>query len=167
MVQPCLTSLSDARAIGWIGGSEHRVILDGDMTDGRLTVMRSRLRAGSASPVHIHPNEDETIVLLSGEMVIWAGTDKWTAAEGDTVFLVRGIPHTYTVLADADLLTICTPSGMERFFERAGWDLSQGAPPEDWSVTRKALQDAATAGGQIVLGPPLAPDDEMPQTFVS
>ncbi len=165
MVQPCLTRLSDARAIGWIGGSEHHITLGGDATDGRLTVMRSYLRAGSASPVHTHPNEDETIVLLSGEMVVWAGTDKWTAVEGDTIFLVRGIPHAYSVLADAELITICTPSGMERFFELAGWDLSRGAPPEDWSVTREALQEAAAACGQVVLGPPLSPDDDMPATI--
>jgi quercetin dioxygenase-like cupin family protein len=164
VTEPRLTGRADARAISWIGGSEHRIALDGSGTGGRLTVMRSRLRAGSASPVHVHPGEDETIVLLSGELVVWAGTGKWTAVEADTVFLPRGIRHTYHVVADADLITFCTPSGMETFFEQAGWDLSQGAPPADWSVTREALAAAATASGQVVLGPPLAPQDGMPGT---
>lgn len=162
MTEPQLNHLSDVRAIAWIGGSVHRIALDGAQTDGRLTVMRSTLLAGSASPVHIHPDEDETLVLLSGELLVWAGTENWTAAAGDTVFLARGVPHTYCAIADAELITICNPSGMERFFERAGWDLAQGAPPEDWAVTPAALQDAAAAGGQVVLGPPLAPGDEMP-----
>lgn len=158
---------ADARVIRWIGGSEHRILLDGAATGGRLTVIDSTLLAGAASPVHVHPDEDETLVVTSGELIVWAGSEKWTARAGDTVFLARGVPHTYRSVEDAKLLTICNPAGMDKFFDRAGWDLAAGEPPADWAVTREALGEAAAAGGQIVLGRPLGPDDEMPERVLA
>jgi hypothetical protein len=70
------------------------------------------------------------------------------------MFLPRNVPHAYHFTSPTvDMLTICTPAGMEDFFRAAGRDLS--APrPEGWSVTLEALVEAARAGGQEILGPP-------------
>jgi quercetin dioxygenase-like cupin family protein len=158
---------SEARQIAWLGGSTHHITLDGQLTEGRLTLMRSVMVSGTAAPVHVHPDEDETLALLRGSAVVWAGADRWQMRAGDTVFLPRGLPHTYRVVEEADLFTVCTPSGMERFFDQAGWDLAAGPAPDSWHVTPAAMQDAARAGGQVVLGPPLEVADEMPHEFQS
>jgi quercetin dioxygenase-like cupin family protein len=96
----------------WVGGGVQRIVLDANATDGRLTVVRQSMRGGAASPVHVHPNEDETILLLSGGGTFWAGHQRWELKSGDTVFLPRGLPHTYLLTSDeAELLTICNPAG--------------------------------------------------------
>ena len=79
--------------------------------------------------------------------------------------LPRRVPHGYRIVEDADVITICTPSGIERFFRHAGWDLAQGDPPAGWTVDREALIAAGRGKGEFVLGPPLEPEDAMPAEF--
>ena len=40
-----------------------RIMVDGEKTDGQLTILRSAAQGGTASPVHVHGSEDEMIVL--------------------------------------------------------------------------------------------------------
>jgi hypothetical protein len=54
-----------------------------------------------------------------------------------------------------DLITLCAPAGIERFFREAGWDLSK-PKPRDWEITPAILAAAAELEGQRIIGPPLA-----------
>ncbi len=160
-----LSQPSTQQSLGWIGGSVHHVVLDAAATESRLAAFRSTMRAGAASPVHVHDREDETVFLLDGEGIVWAGDRRWRVRSGDTVFLPREVPHTYQFTSDTvDLITVCTPAGMEEFFRAAGWDLST-PPPPDWSVDPAVLRAAAQACGQRVLGPPLGAVDAMPAEY--
>lgn len=125
------------------------------------------MQGGAASPVHVHANEDETLLLRSGSGIFWAGSQRWNLTSGDAVFLPRGVPHTYVLTSDeVELLTICTPGGFEKFLRAAGWDLSRPIPA-DWDIDTSSLAQAAEASGQKVLGPPLKADDEMPLQYLS
>ncbi len=98
----------DDQQIAWIADSVHRITLDAAATGGRLAAIRSTMRGGAASPVHVHEHEDETVFVLSGTGVFWAGEKRWNLSSGDTAFLPRGLPHTYMFTSDeAELLTIC------------------------------------------------------------
>lgn len=150
----------------WVGGGVQRIVLDASATYGRLTVVRQSMRGGAASPVHVHQNEDETILLLSGSGTFWAGDQRWDLKSGDTAFLPRGLPHTYVLTSDeAELLTICNPAGFEEFLRAAGWDLSL-PKPAGWAVDMQALAKAGEATGQKVLGPPLDLGDVMPAKYL-
>jgi quercetin dioxygenase-like cupin family protein len=150
----------------WVGGGVQRIVLDASATYGRLTVVRQSMRGGAASPVHVHQNEDETILLLSGSGTFWAGDQRWDLKSGDTAFLPRGLPHTYVLTSDeAELLTICNPAGFEDFLRAAGWDLSL-PKPAGWAVDMQALAKAGEATGQKVLGPPLDLGDVMPAKYL-
>lgn len=160
-----ITRAGEEQRLAWIAGSIHHITLDAAATEGRLTVVRSTMGTGGTSPVHVHEREDETILVLSGSGVIWAGDKRWELQPGDTAFLPRGLPHTYLFTSDTELLTVCNPSGMEEFFRAAGWDLAK-PKPDDWAVDMRSLAKAGEAGGQIVLGPPLGHDDEMPAAYL-
>lgn len=161
-----LSQPTTQQSLAWIGGGVHRVVLDAAATEARLAAFRSTMHGGAASPVHVHDREDETVFLLEGEGVVWAGDRRWTIRSGDTVFLPREVPHTYLFTSDTvDMITVCTPAGMEEFFRAAGWDLST-PPPADWSVDPAALRVAAQACGQRVLGPPLGAEDAMPVAYL-
>ncbi len=145
---------SEHQQLEWIDGATLSILLDGDATNGQVTVVRSRLGEGAASPLHLHRNEDEMFVVLRGAGLFWVGDERHEVGEGGSVFLPRDVPHAYRFLTpDVDLLTICTPSGMEDFFRGAGRDL-RSARPEDWAVTMGSLAAAAEAGGQEIIGPP-------------
>jgi quercetin dioxygenase-like cupin family protein len=162
----CVTRAGTEQSFGWLGGSVHRVALDGAATGGRLTVLRSTMRGGTASPVHVHEHDDETVFVLAGRGVVWAGDQRWELGPGDTAFLPRGLPHTYRFTsAETELLTVCNPAGMEDFFRAAGWDLAT-EPPPGWQVDMAELAAAGVATGQRVLGPPLDVDDVMPAEYL-
>ena len=151
-----IAQAADHDRIAWIGGTELQVLLDGSHTDNQVTVVRSTLTAGSASPLHLHRKEDEMFVLLSGHGIFWVGDERHEVGTGGAVFLPRDVPHAYRFTSDeVDLLTICTPSGMERFFRGAGRPVSEPRP-DGWEVTMEALAAAGMAGGQEILGPPPA-----------
>jgi hypothetical protein len=76
------------------------------------------------------------------------------------------IPHAYRITADAEILALATPSGLENFFRQAGWDL-QRPKPEGWSITPASMGQAAAANGQRILGPPLNADDMLPRAALA
>ena len=163
---PSIVRAATEQQIAWIGGSVHRVVLDGAATAGRLAAFRSSMRGGAASPVHVHERDDETIFLNDGTGLFWAGDKCWEAGPGDTVFLPRDVPHTYLFTSDTvDMVTVCTPSGMEDFFRAVGWDLASPLP-QDWAVDMAELKAAGEATGQRVLGPPLGRGDVMPPEYL-
>ncbi|GAA1535464.1 cupin domain-containing protein [Nocardioides humi] len=149
-----IAQAADHDRLEWIDGKELQILLDGSQTRNQVTVVRSSLGAGSASPLHLHRQEDEMFVILKGHGIFWVGDECHEVGEGGAMFLPRGIPHAYRFTSpEVDLLTICTPSGMEDFFRGAGRRV--GDPrPDGWEVTMEALVTAAAAGGQEMLGPP-------------
>ena len=161
-----MTPQSGAQAVSWLGGSVHHILLDAAATEGRLSVFRSTMHAPAAAPVYVHDHEDETVHVLSGTAVFWAGADRWDLGPGDTVFLPLGLPHAYVITSEAaEIITVCNPGGTEELFRAAGWDLSEPMP-DGWQVDMDVLAAAGRATGQRVLGPPLAAGDAMPETYL-
>jgi hypothetical protein len=77
------------------------------------------------------------------------------------------VPHTYLFTSDTvDMMTVCTPAGMEEFFRAVGWNLAN-PQPQDWAIDMAKMQVAAQACGQHVLGPPLGPGDVMPPEYLA
>ena len=147
---------ADHQKIEWLHGGIMRVLLDGDKTNGQLGMVRTRGNGGAAAPVHIHSREDEVFLVLEGSGVFWVGDQREQVSAGGVAFLPRGLPHAYRMTSDYfDVITLCTPAGIERFFRAAGWDLSKPKPPE-WEITPATLAAAAAHEGQQIIGPPLA-----------
>jgi quercetin dioxygenase-like cupin family protein len=139
--------------IEWVGGSVMELLLDADATEGNLFMARTRLAAGDASPVHVHAKEDEIFLLLDGSAVFWFGEERYEVERGGVVYLPRDVPHAYRITADADLLTICTPAGAEKFFRTAGHDLAT-PKPSNWALNPAAMAAAAASTGVQIVGPP-------------
>ncbi|WGX94251.1 cupin domain-containing protein [Nocardioides sp. L-11A] len=151
-----IAQAADHERIEWIEGSELQILLDGSHTANQVTVVRSSLGAGAASPLHLHREEDEMFVVLEGHGIFWVGDERHEVGSGGAVFLPREIPHAYRFTSPrVDLLTICTPSGMEGFFRGAGRRLTDPRP-DGWEVSLDALVAAGIEGGQEILGPPPA-----------
>jgi quercetin dioxygenase-like cupin family protein len=146
---------TDHQKIGWLNGGVMSVLLDGATTNGQLDMVRTRGRAGAAAPVHVHDHEDEVFLVLEGSAIFWVGERRHEVSAGGVAFLPRGLPHAYRVTSDVvDMVTLCTPAGIERFFRAAGRDLSR--PGGDWNITPEMLIEAAEREGQRIIGPPLA-----------
>src|SRR4051812_36081703 len=93
----------------------------GDLTQGRFTVLELLAPKGFASPIHIHHNEDEFFVVLSGEVRVRHAEDVIEAVAGSLVYGPREVPHGFRVdSAEARLLLFFAPAGVEGFFRDGG-----------------------------------------------
>ena len=64
-------------------------------------------------PPHIHPTQDEFILMLEGRLDFWLGDERVSAEAGDLVSMPRGVPHGIfnNSGANAQCLFWVTPTG--------------------------------------------------------
>lgn len=77
---------AEHQQLEWIGGAAMSVLFDGQATDGQLTMVRTRLTRGAASPVHVHSAEDEMFVVLQGSGIFWVGDQRHEVSDGGSLF---------------------------------------------------------------------------------
>jgi quercetin dioxygenase-like cupin family protein len=74
---------------------------------------------GQGAPKHVHKNEDETFVVLEGDVEIDLGDTIYKPAIGHPNFFERGIPHTYRNVGTSVARTffVFSAGESEKFFE--------------------------------------------------
>lgn len=94
----------------------------GEQTVGQLAVMESTYPAGLSVHEHVHAGEDEMFYVLAGELSVFCGRDRWTAAAGSFVFIPRDHPHGFTVTSEepARALVITGPPSLDRQISEHG-----------------------------------------------
>ena len=77
-----------------------------------LVFVRARIVQGAGHPFHTHPEMDEIIYILEGEMEQWLEKEKRILKVGDSLFIPRGMVHgCYNESgADCEFLAILTPA---------------------------------------------------------
>lgn len=135
-----------------IVGEETLVKVSSDDSDGTLAFFHLVAPPMSGPPRHVHSREDELFYVLEGELVFELDGERHTVRTGDTVYLRRGVVHTYQNFSssDARLLIVTTPGNFCNLFVELSAATPPGAlPPFD-------LIDAiATKYGITTLGPPM------------
>jgi quercetin dioxygenase-like cupin family protein len=146
----------------WFNGGLAALKATGDQTQGRFAVMELWAPKGFAAPLHIHRNEDEFFLVLSGEVRVQHGDAVIEAIGGSLIYGPRDVPHSFHVdSAEARLLLFFGPAGVEGFFREAGKAArSEGLPPADEQfLDRDALMEIGARYHQEFVGPPLPPKD--------
>lgn len=141
---------ADAGTLEWLG-FKYKTILTPEQTGGSMSIVDSWCPAGSGPPRHIHENEDETFVLISGSCKFWLEGREFVAQPGESVFIPRGSNHTFKALDEEPSrhLVILAPGGFEGFF--ADMAAGQFGIPEDMP----AIEESATRHHLRFTGPPL------------
>jgi quercetin dioxygenase-like cupin family protein len=146
----------------WFNGGLGVLKATNDLTGGRFAAMELLAPKGFASPLHIHHQEDEFFVVLSGEVRVQHGEAVMEAVAGSLVYGPRDVPHGFHVdSAEARLLLFFGPAGVEGFFREGGKPAgSLGLPPPDEQfLDKQALMEIAGRYDQEFVGPPLPPKD--------
>lgn len=142
--------MTDDATIEWLG-VRYKTILTAEETGGAMSIVDSLSPLGSGPPRHIHHNEDETFVMITGTCKIWIEGIETIAGPGESVFIPRGKEHTFKVIGDEPSrhLVILSPGGFEGFFQ----DMAdqQCKIPEDMP----AIEASATKHNMTFTGPPL------------
>lgn len=156
-VAPYVAAAHQQQAFEWIDGSVMRVLLGVEHTGSRLTLLRSTAYAGSSSLVYAHDKDDEIVLLLRGGAIYWIGDRRYELEPGGVVLVPRGVPTAHRITADAEILVINAPGGLEKFFRMVCHDVSEPRP-EGWRLSFDAMVRAAAATGHTILALPAEVD---------
>ena len=155
--EPYVSRQSEAR---WYGDSLWEMFVPNEVTNGKLSVFQSTMPEGFSPPRHIHTREDEVFLVLDGE--VWFDVDgEFTlAGPGASVYMPRGVPHTFRVKSPvARLLGVISPGAFEQLFRNLSVPADERTLPAPGSVPFDvpAVMAEQTRLGTRVIGPPMAP----------
>ncbi len=150
---PATTHQDTVRTVHWMG-TEYAITVTGRDSAGIIGVFEGTIPVGEGPPIHIHHNEDEVIHVIDGVYEFWLDGEVSRARPGASVFLPRGVPHTFRVVGDSAgrSLAIVTPGGFENFFIEAS---ERGLMIPDHMA---ALGELAALYGLEFLGPAVWPN---------
>jgi quercetin dioxygenase-like cupin family protein len=136
------------------GGGLHTWKATEEETGGAFLMFEDHLDAGKVTPLHGHPEADETFFMLEGEIVLHIDGESRRLGAGGIAIVPRGIPHAFMVTSEqARMLCLHTPGGGETFYRLASEPAVEGdsPPPVDFDRVHAA---AAQTGAIEILGPP-------------
>ena len=113
-------------------GDVYRILATGEQTGGVYVLSEARVLPGGGPPPHIHHREDESFVVLEGEITFMLGDKKVVARPGSFIQGPRGIPHAFKneSNAPARMLIQVTPPGFEKFIGEIGQSVTSfDSPP--------------------------------------
>ena len=108
-----------------------RVHVTGDETRGELALLEMEAPRGHMPPLHVHRAEDETFVVLDGELTLYVGDTVRHLGAGDIAFAPKDVPHTFRVESEtARWVLVASPAGFERFVAEVGEPAPLAVLPE-------------------------------------
>jgi quercetin dioxygenase-like cupin family protein len=145
----------DGEQLWFAGGGVFTIKASAEETGGAFVLFEDRVVRGKTTPMHLHPNEDETIYILEGELLVDMDGEQRRVGQNGVFIAPRGVPHAFLVTSEtARLLCLQTPGSGWSFYRDASDPASSTAdatrPPD---LAR--LHDAAERSETIeLLGPP-------------
>ena len=145
----------------WLLGMLQTIRIGRDDTAGQYGLIEIVVPAGTGSPWHVHPEEDEWFYVLEGALTFWVGDTKLDLTAGGFAFGPKGVPHTFYGSAPVTRALVgFTPMQFEGFMRTVGQPAPSrelpphhdGPPPD---VAK--LAPIAERNGFIIMGPPGPP----------
>ena len=137
------------------GGGVLTMKATAEETGGAFLLFEDFMSQGKTTPLHVHANEDETLYVLEGEILVHIDGSEHAVGPRGVAVAPRGVPHAFLVTSPtARVLTLQTPGSAEAFYrgaERPANADTDPSGPVDFARVREA---AERSGGMKVIGPP-------------
>src|ERR687894_2585673 len=102
------------------GGGVHVMKATAEETDGAFMLLENRMTRGKTTPLHTHPNVDETLIVLEGEILVYAEGREHRVGPRGVAVAPRGVPHAFMVTSESALiLALQTPGSGGAFYTEA------------------------------------------------
>jgi quercetin dioxygenase-like cupin family protein len=139
----------------WFLGTHMHFHATAKDSGGAVTVVEQTMAEGFSPPRHVHAHESAVIVVLEGALTVEIGGEQRKVHASESVFLPRGIPHTFRADAPARILEVTTPGGIDTFYSENGVPAEHGGLPEPAAPDLQRLTASARRRDIEILGPPL------------
>jgi quercetin dioxygenase-like cupin family protein len=152
---PVVRSEGEGEKLWFYGGGVHTWLATGKETGGVFLLIDDIMTRGKTTPLHSHPEVDETLYVLDGEILVHIDGGEQTLRSGGVAMVPRGVPHAFLITSErARILFLETPGSSEAFYRGASETLTpalEASAPVDFDRVRAS---AARNGGIEILGPP-------------
>ena len=150
---PTVRKPGEGQRIGIVGDT-YRFLAVGEETGGKYATFEAIVPPGSGPPPHIHSREEESFLVLEGQMTFHLGDDRIVAEAGTFLNMPIGSLHSFKNESDktARLLISLAPAGLEQMFFEVGTPLAEDvttAPPPSETEIKKLLEAAPRYGVEI------------------
>jgi quercetin dioxygenase-like cupin family protein len=145
----------------WFLGTLGIIRVPGEAVEGRYALIEFLFPRHASPPLHSHP-QDESFIVLEGEVTMVAGETRIELGPGGVAAVPMGVAHTFRVDSDtAHVLVLSTPAGLEQLVRDASVPAAEAVlPPADTPrPSPEELAEIFAAHGQKNHGPPLGPGD--------
>ncbi len=124
--------------------------LSSNDTGGALAVWESLTNGKGGPSYHVHHAQDEWFFVIEGEFVFKLGETMHDVHAGDSVFIPRGVPHTWSHrgAATGRVLFLVQPAGLVEAFFRENATRTA-------TLSQQEAEQFFEAHGMTLLGPPL------------
>jgi len=148
----------DSGELLWFNGDLFTFKATCEQTDGAFILFEEWARRGKVTPLHAHPDEDESFYVLEGEVLVQIDGEEHRGRPGGFISVPRGVPHAILVVSEtARALTLLTPGSpaIEAFFRDAGDPAPRRELPPPAPLDMERIRAAAERHGALeILGPP-------------
>ena len=134
----------------------HRPRIPDGVAFEKLVQILDHMPKGKTTPLHLHPHEDETFIVLEGEILVHVDGSEHRVGPGGIAVVPRGTRHAFLVTSEmARILGLQTPGTGEPFYRDASEPSTEETDAErapDWDRLRAAAQRNPAC--IEILGPP-------------
>ena len=138
------------------GGGLWTMKATAEETDGAFMLFEDHMPKGKTTPLHVHPHEDETFIVLEGEILVHVEGTEHSVGPGGVAVVPRGTRHAFLVTSElARILVLHTPGTGEAFYRDASepsTDETDAERPPDLDRLRAAAE--CNPSCIQILGPP-------------
>jgi quercetin dioxygenase-like cupin family protein len=117
---PIIRGEGEGERLWFAGGGVHLWKATAEETGGAFILFEDRMPRGKTTPLHVHPHEDETFIVLEGELLVHAEGTEHPVGPGGVAVVPRGSRHAFLVTSEtARILALQTPGSGEAFYRDA------------------------------------------------
>ena len=153
--KPIIRQHDEGERMWFAGGGVFTWKATGEETNEAFLFLEDRMEKGKRTPMHLHPEQDEAIYVLEGELLVNVEGEEHKVGAGGFFLAPRGVAHAFMVTSEgARVLGLQTPGTGEKFYRDAGKAIRSAedeARPADFDL----LGEVAERSDSIeILGPP-------------
>ena len=151
---PIIRAAGEGDKRSFLGGGLHTWKLTTADTEGAFFMFEDVMGKGKCTPLHAHPEADETVYVLEGEITVHVDGREHRVGAGGMTFTPKGVPHAFRVASEhARVLVFQTP-GIGEAFYRGASEPAIDDTSETVDFARIGASARENPRGIELLGPP-------------
>ena len=154
MNAPIIHGAGEGERRSFLGGGLHTWKLTTEDTGGAFFMFEDVMTRGKTTPLHRHPEADEFVYVLEGEILVNIDGKESRVGAGGMTFTPKGVPHAFIVISERARLLDMQAPGIGQEFYRGASEPATDDVSDAVDIARLQASAKNNPRGVELLGPP-------------